>query len=45
MKSLTTLHDAVNKVPYEKRTLGKVFTTALINQPSLLFDVAKVFIV
>ncbi len=36
---------AVNKVPYEKRTLGKVFTTALINQPSLLFDVAKVFIV
>ena len=36
---------AVNKVPYEKRTLGKVFSTALINQPSLLFDVAKVFIV
>lgn len=35
----------VNKVPYEKRTLGKVFTRALINQPSLLFDVAKVFIV
>jgi digeranylgeranylglycerophospholipid reductase len=35
---------AVNKVPYEKRTLGKVFTTALFNQPSLLIDVAKVFI-
>ena len=33
------------KVPYEKRTLGKVFTTALMNQPSLLIDVAKVFIV
>ena len=36
---------AVNKLPYEKRTLGKVFTTALINQPSLLLDVARVFIV
>ncbi len=36
---------AVNKIPYEKRTLGKVFTTALVNQPSLLIDVAKVFIV
>jgi len=35
----------INKVAYEKRTIGKVFTTALINQPSLLFDVAKVFIV
>jgi len=37
--------NAVIKIPYEKRTLGKVFTTALINQPSLLVDVAKVFIV
>lgn len=36
---------AVNKIPYEKRTLGKVFATALFNQPSLLIDVAKVFIV
>jgi digeranylgeranylglycerophospholipid reductase len=34
-----------NKVPYEKRTLGRLFTTALFNQPSLLVDVAKVFIV
>ena len=34
-----------NKIPYEKRTLGRLFTTALINQPSLLIDVAKVFIV
>ncbi len=34
-----------NKVPYEKRTLGKIFTTALVNQPSLLIDVAKVFVV
>jgi digeranylgeranylglycerophospholipid reductase len=34
-----------NKIPYEKRTLGRVFTTALINQPSLLVDVARVFVV
>jgi len=36
---------AINKVPYQKRTLGRVFTTALINQPSLLVDVARVFVV
>jgi digeranylgeranylglycerophospholipid reductase len=36
---------AFNKVPYEKRTLGRLFTTALINQPSLLIDVAKVFVI
>ena len=35
---------AFNKVPYEKRTLGRLFTTALLNQPSLLIDVAKVFV-
>lgn len=34
-----------NKVPYDKRTLGRLFTTALMNQPSLLIDVAKVFVV
>lgn len=34
-----------NKIPKEKRTLGRVFTVALINNPSLLIDVAKVFIV
>jgi len=36
---------SVLKIPIEKRTLGKVFTTALINSPSLLIDVAKVFVV
>ncbi len=35
----------VSKLPLEKRTLGKVFTTALIKNPSLLVDVAKVFVV
>jgi digeranylgeranylglycerophospholipid reductase len=33
-----------NKVPYDKRTLKKLFTTALINNPSLIVDVAKVFV-
>lgn len=37
--------ESVLKVPEDKRTLGKVFTTALLNQPSLLIDVAKVFII
>jgi digeranylgeranylglycerophospholipid reductase len=36
---------SINKVPFDKRTLGRVFTTALINQPSLLIDVARVFVV
>jgi len=34
-----------NSIPKEKRTLGKLFTTALFNQPSLLVDIAKVFII
>lgn len=36
---------SVLKIPMEKRTLGKVFTTALFNNPSLLVDIAKVFVV
>ena len=36
---------SVLKIPIEKRTLGKVFTTALVNNPSLLVDIAKVFVV
>ena len=32
------------KTPYEKRSLNKLFTTALFNHPSLIYDVAKVFI-
>jgi digeranylgeranylglycerophospholipid reductase len=34
-----------NKIPKSKRTLGRIFITALKNQPSLLLEVAKVFIV
>ena len=37
--------DSFNKVPKDKRTLGRIFITALFNQPSLLTDVAKVFII
>lgn len=33
------------KIPEEKRGLGNLFVTALMNQPSLLVDVAKVFLV
>ncbi|HSL89556.1 MAG TPA: NAD(P)/FAD-dependent oxidoreductase [Ignavibacteriaceae bacterium] len=36
---------SVLKIPVEKRTLGKVFTKALMNNPSLLVDIAKVFVV
>lgn len=32
-----------NSIPYEKRSLGNLFTTALINQPSLILDAVKVF--
>ena len=32
------------KLPEEKRTVGGIFRTALWNQPSILLDVAKVFI-
>lgn len=32
------------KVPVNKRTLGKLFTTALANNPPLLIDIIKVFI-
>lgn len=37
------LANAINKIPKNERTFGKLFRTALINQPSLLIDVAKVF--
>ena len=36
---------SILKIPIEKRTLGKVFTTSLMHNPSLLIDIAKVFVV
>ena len=29
----------------EKRSLGNLFKTALLNKPSLLIDIAKVFVI
>ena len=34
----------MHKIPIEKRTLGKLFMTVLANKPSLLIDVAKVYL-
>jgi digeranylgeranylglycerophospholipid reductase len=44
-EKFNSIAHAFNEIPYEKRTLGRLFTNALINQPSLLVDVAKVFVV
>ncbi|HCA81177.1 MAG TPA: hypothetical protein DEP53_15710 [Bacteroidetes bacterium] len=42
--SLNKLCDSAARLPEEKRTVGGIFRTALWNQPSILLDVAKVFI-
>ncbi|MGE5313250.1 MAG: geranylgeranyl reductase family protein [Acidobacteriota bacterium] len=42
--TLNGICDSALKLPEEKRTLGGIFRTALWNQPSMLLDVAKVFI-
>ncbi len=44
-EKFNSIAHAFVKVPFEKRTLGKLFKTALLNKPSLLIDIAKVFIV
>jgi digeranylgeranylglycerophospholipid reductase len=44
-EKFNSIAKAFNKVPMEKRTLGRIFVTALFNQPSLLAEVAKVFII
>ncbi|MBI3585913.1 MAG: NAD(P)/FAD-dependent oxidoreductase [Ignavibacteriales bacterium] len=43
-ETLNTLCENASKLPEEKRTVGGIFRTALWNQPSMLLDVAKVFI-
>ena len=43
-ETLNKLCDNACKLPEEKRTVGGIFRTALWNQPSLMLDVAKVFI-
>jgi digeranylgeranylglycerophospholipid reductase len=42
---LNSIACSFNRLSPEERTLGKLFITALINKPSLLIDVAKVFII
>ncbi|MCF8243108.1 MAG: NAD(P)/FAD-dependent oxidoreductase [Melioribacteraceae bacterium] len=44
-KKFNSIAHSFSKVPMEKRTLGNLFKTALINNPSLIIDVAKVFVV
>ncbi|HWP81413.1 MAG TPA: NAD(P)/FAD-dependent oxidoreductase [Bacteroidota bacterium] len=43
-ETLNKIAESALKLPEQKRTLGGIFRTALWNQPSLLFDVAKVFV-
>lgn len=43
-ETLNNIAESALKLPEQKRTLGGIFRTALWNQPSLLIDVAKVFV-
>jgi digeranylgeranylglycerophospholipid reductase len=42
--TLNSIAESALKVPAEKQTLGSIFRTALWNQPSMLLEVAKVFV-
>ena len=42
--TLEAIADSALKLPEQKRTLGGIFRTALWNRPSMLLEVAKVFI-
>jgi len=44
-EKFNSIAHAVAKIPMEKRSLGNIFKTALLNKPSLLVDIAKVFVV
>ena len=43
-ETLNSIAESALKLPEEKRTLGGIFRTALWNKPSLLIDIAKVFV-
>lgn len=43
-KKFNSLAASISKIPQDERTLGKIFRAAVINNPSLIIDVAKVFI-
>ena len=42
--TLNNIAESALKLPENKRTLGGIFRTALWNKPSMLLDVAKVFV-
>ncbi|MFA6439684.1 MAG: NAD(P)/FAD-dependent oxidoreductase, partial [Bacteriovoracaceae bacterium] len=42
--TLNNICDSALELPVEKRTLGAIFRAALWNQPSMIIDVAKVFV-
>ena len=44
-ETFNNLAKTISEIPIDKRTMGRVFTHALINRPSLLLEVAKVFII
>ena len=43
-KDLNNIIEKVNKLPAEKRSLARIFRACIPQKPSLLFDVAKVFV-
>ncbi len=43
-RTYNNICDSALKLPVEKRTLGGIFRAALWNQPSMILDVAKVFV-
>jgi digeranylgeranylglycerophospholipid reductase len=43
-ETLNTIAETALKLPEKKQTLGGIFRAALWNQPSMLIDVAKVFV-
>jgi digeranylgeranylglycerophospholipid reductase len=44
-KRFNEIAKAFNKVPQNKRSLGNLFKTALISNPSLILEAAKVFLI
>jgi digeranylgeranylglycerophospholipid reductase len=43
-ETLNSIAESALKLPEEKRTLGGIFRTALWNRPSMMLDIAKVFV-
>ncbi|HSD62365.1 MAG TPA: NAD(P)/FAD-dependent oxidoreductase [Ignavibacteriaceae bacterium] len=43
-EKFNSIAHSFEKIPYENRSLKKLFTAALFNHPSLIYDVARVFV-